>query len=132
MSDNSNITAVKTIYDFFSKGNIQGVIDMLDPAVVWIIASIKNYPPSGTHKGKDEVLKFFSSLGQYVEILSFEPQIFCGSGNTVFVKGHYEFKAKSTGKIISSDWIEMFVFDNGKIQQYQEFTDTAAFQNAFS
>jgi hypothetical protein len=43
----------------------------------------------------DEVNKFFSSLEQNVDTLSFEP--------------------KKNENIISSDWMEVFLFENGKI-----------------
>ncbi|MEO8208993.1 MAG: nuclear transport factor 2 family protein [bacterium] len=131
MEDNQNILLVKKIYGFFGAGNITGVIDMLSDDVLWIIPSIKNYPPSGTHKGKDEVNKFFSSLGNFVDTLSFDPKVFAAVDNTVFVQGSYKFKVKKNGNLISSDWVEVFLFDNEKIIQYEEYTDTAAFQNAF-
>ncbi len=132
MTDNQNISLVKKIYGYFETGNITGVIDMLSEDILWIIPPIKNYPPAKTHKGKKEVLDFFKSLGDYVETVSFEPGIFAANGDCVFVKGYYKFKAKSSGNMISSDWINLFTFDSGKIKQFEEFTDTAAFQNAFS
>lgn len=128
----SNSELVKQIYGYFGEGNIDGVIGMLADNVNWIIPTIKNYPPSGTHNGKDEVRKFFMSMPEYVEVISFEPKIFSEDGPYVYVQGNYEFKAKSTGKTICCDWVEVFYFDNGKISRYEEYTDTAAFQNAFS
>jgi uncharacterized protein len=131
MEENKNILLVKKIYDYFEEGNVKAVIDMLSDDILWIVPLIKGYPPSGTHKGKDEVNKFFLSLGQYVDTLSFEPKVFAADTDTVFVQGSYKFKVKKNGNIISSDWVEVFVFENGLIKNYEEFTDTAAFQNAF-
>lgn len=132
MADNQNISTVKKIYGYFGTGNINGVIETLTDDILWIIPPIKNYPPSGTHKGKDEVDNFFKSLGQYVDILTFEPTDFASNDNLVYVRGSYKFKVKKNGNIISSDWVEVFTFDNGKIKQYEEYADTAAFQNAFA
>jgi len=128
----NNIDLVKQIYGCFGKGDTQGVLDMLTDDVDWIIPVIQNYPPSGTHHGKQAVIDFFGSLGKFVDIISFEPENFFSDGDTVFVKGSYEFKAKSTGNLISCDWVEVFTFDKGKIKSYEEYTDTAAFQNAFA
>ncbi|MDQ3022704.1 MAG: hypothetical protein M3R36_19385 [Bacteroidota bacterium] len=67
-----------------------------------------------------------------MDTLSFEPKIFASADETVFVQGSYKFKVKKNGNLISSDWVEVFLFDNGKIRQYEEYTDTVAFQNAFA
>lgn len=99
--------------------------------VNWIIPKIKNYPPSGIHNGKKEVMEFFTYFGSLLEAISFEPKGFYSDAENVFVTGHYDFKVKANGNLISSDWIEVFTFNNGKIKQYEEYTDTASFQNAF-
>jgi ketosteroid isomerase-like protein len=131
MVNNQNVGIVKLAYENFGKGNIPGVIDLLSDNIAWVIPEIKNYPPSGTHTGKEEVLKFFESFGGLLDAVSFEPKNFYSDGNTVIVTGFYEFKVKSNGKSISSDWVEIFTIENGKIAKYEEYTDTAAFQNAF-
>lgn len=128
----SNIDKVKQIYAYFGQGNLDGVIGMLDENVKWVIAEIKNYPPSGTHNGKDEVRNFFISVASLVDTLEFNSTNFLADGDFVVVQGNYKFKVKSNGNIISSDWVEVFKFENGLIKYYEEYTDTAAFQNAFS
>lgn len=127
-----NISLVKQIYSYFGQGNLDGVIDMLSDDITWVIAPIKNYPPSGTHKGKDEVRNFFIQVGSLVDTLAFEPKEFYADGDVVLVRGSYKFKVKSNGNEIISDWVEYFQFSDGKIVNYEEYCDTAAFQNAFS
>lgn len=129
----NNIDLVKQIYGYFGQGNLDGVIGMLDANVKWVIADIKNYPPSGTHNGPEAVRTFFETAASLTDTISFEPKNFLADGNYVVVQGSYEFKAKTTGNDIKSDWVEVFLFnDSGKITYYQEYCDTAAFQNAFA
>jgi uncharacterized protein len=48
----------------------------------------------------------------------------------VVALGYYEITANETGKPFASDWAHVFTIVDGKVAQFQEFTDTAAFYKA--
>ena len=48
----------------------------------------------------------------------------------VFVRGHYAWTMRKTGKPVSSEWLHMFTVREGKLLGFEEFTDTAQFAEA--
>jgi uncharacterized protein len=49
----------------------------------------------------------------------------------VFVLGHYTWTIRKNGRTADSDFIHIFTVRNGKVVAFLEFTDTAAFAEAY-
>jgi ketosteroid isomerase-like protein len=60
------------------------------------------------------------------EFSSFEPREYVAQGDRVIALGSYRANVKSTGRFYECDWAMAFTLQDGKISQFQEFTDTAA------
>ena len=56
---------------------------------------------------------------------------FVAQGDKVVVLGHYVWHVKATGKEWESDFVHALSVRDGKMTRFQEYTDTAAFGDAF-
>jgi ketosteroid isomerase-like protein len=58
------------------------------------------------------------------------PQEVHDAGDTVIAEGHYSGKYKKNGRSVRSQFAHFFSFRDGKIVKFQQYTDTAQFQDA--
>jgi len=133
MQEAQNTGVVKDAYAAFGRNDVPGILATLDDAIVWkaVIGAGPQVPTSGERRGKPAVADFFKILGEAFQFERFEPRQFVAQGDTVVALGSYAART-STGKRIESEWVMVFEFRNGKISQFQEFTDSAALNAAFA
>ena len=130
MTPEQNVQTAQAGYAAFGRGDMQGVLAVLDPGIEW-----KAWDPSAggaacTKKGHSGVLEFFGAIADNWDFEAFEPREFIATGDRVAVVGYYKAKAKKTGKTLGTEWLMLWKFKDGKCTHFQEFTDSAALQNA--
>lgn len=132
MSEQENVRVIKDAYDAFRDGDIEGVLSQLTSDVVWETQGPRQIPYAGTFRGKDGVAQFFRLLAESEEPKVFEPKRFFADGDMVVVLGHYEAKVKATEQTAATDWVQTFVFRDGKVAKYCEYLDTAKYAQAYT
>jgi ketosteroid isomerase-like protein len=132
MGDAQNTRVVQEAYAAFGRGDVPGILATLDDNIVWkaVYGAAPHVPTAGERRGKAAVGEFFAIVGKTMQFERFEPREFIEQGNRVAAFGYYEAKT-STGKRLDSEWVMLFTFRNGKIAEFQEFTNTAMLNAAF-
>lgn len=131
MNEQNNIQVVQKAYECFGKGDIPGILSTLSDDVVWHVAPVENVPYTGTRNGHAGAAAFFAGMVEAEDTLKFEPREFTAQDDRVVVIGHYEARAKVTGREYATYWVHVFKFRDGKITSFTEYTDTAAIAAAF-
>ena len=124
----ANVELIQAAYAAFKRGDVQTILDSVSDTVEWIAAPVE--PLAGTYRGRDEVAGFFQKVNEIAEYSSFEPREYVAQGDRVIVLGSYRAKVKSTGRFYDCDWAMAFTVEDGKITEFQEFTDTATITSA--
>jgi ketosteroid isomerase-like protein len=132
MSEQENTNLVKQTYECFLRGDIESLLKLYAADVRWEIYGPTSVPTTGTRNGLAEVRQFFAIVNDSLEVQSFEPQEFIAQGDQVAVLGHYNWKAKPTGRPFAANWVHVITLSNGKITRFREYTDTAAAVEAFT
>jgi ketosteroid isomerase-like protein len=134
MQEAQNTKIVQDVYGAFGRGDIQTVLNAMDDRVAWkpITGAAPHVPHAGERHGKASVAEFFKILADAVRFDRFDPQRFVAQGDTVVALGRYTGVAKTTGKSFNSEWAMVFTLRNGKIEHFQEFTDSASVNAAWS
>jgi uncharacterized protein len=132
MQETQNIKVVQDAFAAFGRGDVQGILDRLDDSIVWkgVYGAGPHVPTSGERHGKAEVGEFFKQVSQNVNFSRFEPKEFIATGDKVVALGHYT-ATTPIGKKIDSDFAMVFTIRNGKVTEFQEFTDSAAVNAAY-
>lgn len=129
---NPNITLVQSLYAAFQRGDIASIIAAAAPDIVWHShGQSKDYPTLGPLEGRQGVQKFFQTVAENQVATDFSPREYDAAGDKVFVRGHYAWTIRKTGRSAASDWIHIFTIRGGKVTAFDEFTDTARFAEAF-
>jgi ketosteroid isomerase-like protein len=92
---------------------------------------LPHVPTAGERRGKAQVAEFFTQVAQNVSFSSFEPKEFIASGDKVVALGHYT-ATTPIGKGFDADFAMVFTLRNGKVTEFQEFTDSAAINAAYA
>jgi len=123
MSEQENVQVVQQAYAAFQRGDIQTILNSLTSDVEWIAPAVE--PVAGTHRGPNEVARFFQQVSEISEFSSFEPREYIAQGDRVVALGSYKATVRQTGRVYECDWAMAFQFRDGKVSKFQEFTDTA-------
>ena len=128
---NDNIALVQSLYAAFQQGNIGAIVSAAVAETVWHVhGRPKDHPALGVHKGPQGVQRFFQIIAETQDVVSFAPRDFDAAGDKVFVRGHYAWTMRKTGKPVSAEWLHMFTIREGRLAGFDEFTDTAQFAEA--
>jgi len=122
----SNVTVVRRGYEAFGRGDIAGLLALLDEQVRWVTPGPPTLGTSGRRTGRQEVGAFFGAVNDLFEIQRFEPSEFIAQGDFVVVLGSETSRARSTGVVLDLDWVHVFTVRDGMVVAFQEHSDTAA------
>ena len=90
----------------------------------------RHVPTAGERRGKAAVGEFFKIVSEQVNFVRFEPKEFVAQGDKVVAIGHYVAQVP-TGRGFESDFVMVFTLRDGKVVQFQEFSDSAAINAAY-
>jgi ketosteroid isomerase-like protein len=126
-----NAKAVESFYTAMGRGDIPSAIGILQPDIVWNEADGFVYADKSPYIGIDAVLGgLFARLGGEWNGFSAIPAEIVDGGDTIVALGRYGGTYKATGIQVDAQFVHVFKFENGKVANFQQYTDTAQFQDA--
>jgi len=131
MSEQENLRVVQNLFECFGRGDVPGILRLLDDDVDWHIKGPSEVPFFGPRRGHDGVLDFFGKVGTAVEFEHLAPEGFFASGDRVVVLGSERGRVRATGKEFVNEWAMVFTLRGGKIVKFRSHEDTAAVAEAF-
>jgi ketosteroid isomerase-like protein len=133
MQEAQNTKVVQEMYAAFDRGDVQSILDRLDDSIVWkaVYGAGPHVPTAGERRGKPAVAEFFKQVAANVNFSRFEPKEFIATSDKVIALGHYT-ATTPIGKKFDSDFAMVFTLRNGRVVNFQEFTDSAAVNAAYA
>ena len=126
-----NVNVVRGMYEAFGRGDIPAVIAALDPRAEWWEAENFIYADGNPYVGPQAVLEgVFMRIGDEWEGFEVAPQEILDAGETVVGHGYYSGTYKKNGERVRAQFAHFFTFRGGKVVKFQQYTDTAQFQQA--
>ena len=130
---NDNQSVVQRAYDYFAKGDLNGLLDMLTDDVRWsTVGPAVVSPFFGERTGRDGAAEYFRSLSEIVEITRISPNRFLTDGDTVVVLGHSDGVSRRVGEPTRAQWVHVFTVRGDQISSYQEFADNTVILDALA
>jgi ketosteroid isomerase-like protein len=123
MSSEHNLDVVRSVYAAFGRGDIEGILALLDPQVTWRTPGAPDLPTGGLRHGLPAVREFFGLLGQTFDVADFQPREFLAAGDTVVVLGTSREGPKGSGRFVDFRWVHVFTFRSGRIVSVEEPAD---------
>lgn len=123
---------IQRLYTAFGKGDLPGVLALLDPNVDWREAQSSPYQRSGEGwVGLDAVVaNLFEPMAAHWAEFVVHPRVFHDSGDVVTVEGRYSATHNETGRALDCQFCHVWTVKDGLITKFQQYMDTARFQHA--
>ena len=131
MSELENLEVVRNLYAGFARGDLEAIVAVLDPEVLWRTPGPPDLPTAGLRHGHDQVRQFFAVLLNTLDISDFRPADFLAQGDKVVVLGTSREGPKGTGRLVDFRWVHVFRFRSGKIVEFDEPADVSALVEEF-
>jgi ketosteroid isomerase-like protein len=131
--DTKPVESVKALFAAFGRGDVPGVLAMLDDDVDWGGGKADvDVPTQQPRHGRKQVGEFFEAVGREQEFHRFEPRRFFAEGNDVLVLVREEFAFRRTGRRVDIDVVHHFTLNGaGKVARYVSYYDTARYAAAY-
>ncbi len=127
-----NVETVKQMYAAFGRGDVHGILAHLADDVVWSFEANDKISWAGVRHGKDEAVGFFTGIAADLTDSHLEMTEFVAEGEIVASFGRYSATVRKNGIRVSSPVGHYFRFKNGKVAEYRNLINTAAFSDAMS
>lgn len=126
-----NVSVVRGMYEAFARGDVAHVVSALDPRVEWREAENFIYADGNPYVGPDAVVSgVFMRMAAEWEQFTVTPDELSDAGETVVARGHYSATYKKNGERVRAQFAHFFTFRDGRVVEFQQYTDTAQFREA--
>jgi uncharacterized protein len=132
--NSEHVEMLRQIYDAFARGDVPAVLNSLDPQIRWNEAEGFVYADGNPYVGHDAVVQqgVFGRLGGEWDALAVQPGTFLPTPDGVVTLGRYSGTYKQTGRRLDAQFAHVWRVTDGKIHEFQQFTDTAQFSRAIA
>ena len=121
MSEES-LATIRSAYDAFGAGGLDGAVGLLDPEVVW--DAREAYAHRGAFFGPYEVHNYLKTLGDVWDDYRLEAEEMTPSiGGRYMVTGRVRGVERATGRDVEAPFIHVIKVRNGRITKVQIFVD---------
>jgi len=102
-------------------------ISICDPNIRFgsIAEPLKNVAYMRDYRSRDELGAYFAGITQDWEMLDYRVDHFVAQGDRVVMLGHCSWRAKESGKVVSTPKCDSWRFADGKAVEFYEYFDTA-------
>jgi ketosteroid isomerase-like protein len=124
--------AVRSAYDSFSRGDLDGALALMDGGIVWHQA--QGLPHGGTYHGLPAVREHVFGPIDEEWWIGFDatPDEVIACGERIVVLGRYTATAKATGKPLDVPFAHVWYFQDGRAVRFRQFTDTRGWTDALA
>jgi ketosteroid isomerase-like protein len=117
-----NIAVCREMSDVFNRRDVEALLELLDPAVVWI--PIMAVLEGRVYRGHDDVRKWVEQLSTDWEVFETHQEEFREIGDRVLILGRWRARARVSGVELEEQPATWLVdMRDGKIVRLQTFTD---------
>lgn len=129
--ESSNRELVMSGYAAFEAGDMDSVMALMSPDLVWHEAA--SLPYGGVYHGPEAVVEnIFTAIGTDWDDYAAEPQRFIDGGDHIVVLGEYRGVHRHSGGRLQVPFLHVWHMADGQLVEFHQFTDTAAYLAAMA
>ena len=122
-----NVDLLKQAYADFSTGNVEAVLAVFDPAIVWDeCVGMPFMKDAGIFIGPEAIVtNVFMNLPVHFDGFNIAINEIFGADDKVVMAGYYQGTNKATGNAFKANATHVWTVKNGKITHFFQAVDTA-------
>lgn len=122
-----NEKIVREVYAAYLRADLEAVLETCSEDTEWLaFGPADRLPYAGSHRGREQVARYFAILDDKEESKHLVPQEFIAAGDKVIVLGDYKARVNANGRRFQTDFVHVFTLRGGKITNFRDYYDTAA------
>jgi hypothetical protein len=122
----NDVSKIRELYAAFARRDVPAVLAAMDPQIEWNEAENFPYADCNPYIGPQAVAEgVFARLGADWDARTLDIRQILDAGDHIVVTGRYRATRKTTGRAINAQFVHVWTIRNGKIANFQQFTDTA-------
>jgi ketosteroid isomerase-like protein len=127
----ANPALAHRLYEAFGRGDVEGLLAVLDPQVEWELVGPAEIPYFGSYRGTGEVRRFLELLGDHCQVEEFEVRSLIGTERGALAEGRE--RGRFTGHPLAYEmrWCHVIEIDGGLITRFTDHLDTAPMIDAW-
>ncbi len=110
-------------YDAFSRGDIQGAIDAVDPDPDILWSEPESFYAGGIYRGRQGVAEYLTLSYEASEKVQSLPEEILEVGDKIFVLVHFQAWPKGGGQPREGRIADVYTVQDGKVIQMQAYSD---------
>jgi ketosteroid isomerase-like protein len=117
--------AVTELHKFYRDGDAAGVAGLIHDDIDWVIhGPVRVFPFEGPRRGKAQVMEVLAAIGKQFELRRYDPECIIVEDDRAAVIVRTAFVQRSTGRTLSLRLVNFLRFQDGKVIEFREFSDT--------
>lgn len=122
---------IQRFYELYARKDVAGVLGLLHPEIVMHAAENFIYADGSPYTGVGSIRDgIFGRVAADWDGFSAIPEEILGADDVVIARGRYRGTYKATGTSINAEFVHVFRFKDGRVSDWQSYTDTAQFKEA--
>ena len=117
------IERLRHAYDLFSRGDVQGAVDAVDPDPDILWTEPEDFHAGGTYRGRQGVAEYLSLSREPCEKAVSLPEEIVEVGDKIVVFVHFHAWPKGGGQPIAGHIADVYTVRDGKVVQMQAYSD---------
>lgn len=128
-----NKSFIQSLYEAFGRGDAATVLGGLASDVDWNEAETQPYASGNPYDSPARVgQEVFGRIMGDFDGFTVTPAVFVAEGDRVVATGRYTGTAKNGGAVLNAQFAHVWTVRDGKVQAFQQYTDTAQVTAALS
>jgi len=130
MSTDQNIQVIQELYQAFGRGDVPAVLACIDANATWVNPYGKGHFPGQWGKpcrGHAEIVEFFKSLNEAVEVQGFDPYEMIAQSDKVVGLINWNGMVRQTGKPYQALLVHIWTLRDGKVVDYIGLDDATVY-----
>lgn len=124
----TNREIMRDSYDAFARGDMEAVLAVHDPGIVWMEAENVLYADRNPYIGPQQVAEgLFARIVRDFDGFHIQLDQLVHDGDTVVALGRYHGTWKATGRTADAQFVHVWTLRDGRITHFQQYTDTLQF-----
>ena len=127
----ANLALARRLYEAFGRGDVDGLLAVLDPQIEWELVGPAEIPYFGSYRGTEEVRRFLELLGGLCQVEEFEVRTLIGTERGALAEGRE--RGRFTGRPVAYEmrWCHVIEINGGRIKRFTDHLDTAPMIDAW-
>lgn len=128
MNEEKNLQTAKRFYQAVNDRDLPAILKLLTDDVDWKDAVAGKWPGSAWCHNLKEFERYGSKFFELLDIQRFEPEEFISGRDNLVVEGSARYVIRATGRLVKTSWVQIFIFRDGQICRFREYSDMAAWE----